>query len=208
MNLLAAELACHRGGRAVFAGLSFEVAAGEALIILGRNGAGKTSLLRLIAGLLRPAGGQIVLHGGDRERTLPEQSHYLGHQDAVKPALSVRENLEFWTRYFGGGDIAPALEEVGLAAIADLPAAYLSTGQRRRLSFARLLAAARPIWLLDEPTASLDDSALAWLDEAMRAHRADGGIIVSATHGPLGLANAKELRLEEAAAAAAATTLQ
>jgi heme exporter protein A len=169
-------------------------------VVTGRNGAGKSSLLRMIAGLVRTAAGQLVLRDGDPERTLPEQVHYLGHQDALKPALTVQENLTFWTDYLGGTEPAgPALAAVGLDAVADLPAAYLSAGQRRRLSIARLVAVKRPIWLLDEPTAALDRAAQERLGALMGQHLAAGGMIVAAAHGPIGLERAKELRLGEAA---------
>jgi heme exporter protein A len=198
MRLCAVDLACHRGGRDVFSGLGFAVASGEALTITGRNGAGKSSLLRAIIGLVRIAHGRIVLEGGDPELTVPEQAHYLGHQDALKPSLSVRENLGFWADFLGakGTDIRPALDAVGLHDLADLPAAYLSAGQRRRLSIARLLAVKRPIWLLDEPTSTLDVSAQERLAELMLAHLRDGGLILAATHTPLSLGGAKELQLD------------
>src|SRR6185437_1933841 len=158
MRLSGRQIDCIRGGRAVFSGLDFEASSGQALAVVGPNGSGKTSLLRLIAGLLVPAGGSVGLEGGEAELTLPEQSHYLGHRDALKPALSVFENLSFWRDFLGGGgsDAAQGLERVGLDHAADLPAACLSAGQRRRLSIGRLLAAPRAIWLLDEPTSALD----------------------------------------------------
>ncbi len=198
MRLAASDLACRRGGRDVFAGLSFAVAAGEALTISGRNGAGKSSLLRLIAGLVRIAHGRLAIEGGDPELTIGEQAHYLGHQDALKPSLSVAENLRFWAGFFGAGatELGEPLAAVGLDALADLPAAYLSAGQRRRLSIARLLAVKRPIWLLDEPTSTLDVAAQQRLTELMRAHLAAGGLILAATHGALGLDGAQELRLD------------
>lgn len=197
MRLLAQDLVCERGHRQVFGGLSFAVAAGEALLVVGRNGAGKSSLLRMIAGLVRVAGGALRLEGGEDELTLAEQVHYLGHQDALKPALSVGENLLFWSRFFEGSQaaVAPALERVGLAKLDHLPAAFLSAGQRRRLSIARLLAARRPVWLLDEPTTALDVAAQGVLAGLMREHLADGGIILAATHGPIGLESARELRI-------------
>ncbi len=201
MQLSAEHLTCVRGGREVFAGLGFAVASGEALLVTGRNGAGKSSLLRMIAGFVPPAAGRIELTGGIPECTLSEQAHYLGHQDAMKPSLGVLENLAFWTRYLGGGGLDPAaaLDAVGLAAVADLPGAYLSAGQRRRLSLARLLAAKRPLWLLDEPTAALDRAGQDTLEALMREHLAGGGLIVAATHAPIGLDRAAELRLGETA---------
>jgi heme exporter protein A len=196
--LLAAEnLACSRGGREVFAGLNFSLAGGEALIVTGRNGTGKSSLLRMMAGLIRAAAGHLVLTGGEEETTLAEQAHYLGHLDAVKPALSVAENLQFWTDYLGASraEIDPALDAVDLGPLAILPAAYLSAGQKRRLSIARLVAAPRPIWLLDEPTSALDAPSQKRLAELMRGHLAGGGMIVAAAHGPIGLERARELKL-------------
>ena len=158
MELSADNLTCVRGGRTVFAGLSFAVSGGEALTVTGRNGAGKSSLLRMLAGLVRVAGGRLALAGGEAEATIAEQAHYLGHQDALKSSLSVRENLAFWIEYLGGHreTLPAALDAVGLKRLAGLPAAYLSAGQRRRLSIARLAAVQRPIWLLDEPTSALD----------------------------------------------------
>src|SRR5436190_24261406 len=142
MWLTGRQIDCVRGGREVFSGLDFEAASGRALSVTGPNGSGKTSLLRLIAGLLVPAGGSIELEGGNAELTLPEQAHYLGHRDALKPALSVLENLRFWRDFSGGDAFDPvkSLEAVGLGHTGGLPAAFLSAGQRRRLSIARLLA--------------------------------------------------------------------
>src|SRR5262245_18335061 len=196
-RLEANDLACIGRDRQVFPGVSLTVAAGQALIITGPNGAGKSSLLRLVAGLLRPSGGTLALDGGDPELTIAEQAHHLGHQDALKPALSVLENLDFWARFLGGRatDLATALADVGLGGIAGLPAAYLFAGQRRRLSIARLIAVKRPLWLLDEPTTALDVTAQAMLAGLMRTHLQGGGLIVAAVHGPIGLEKAAELRL-------------
>jgi heme exporter protein A len=199
MRLSGRGVRCVRGGREVFCGLDFDASAGEALAVTGPNGSGKTSLLRLIAGLLTLSGGSIELQGGDGELTLAEQAHYLGHRDALKPSLSVLENLLFW-RHFLGGELSDAeanLTAAGLDHAANLPAAYLSAGQRRRLSIARLLAARRPIWLLDEPTSALDAAGQAMFASLMRDHLSRGGLIVAATHAPLGLPT-KELRIGEA----------
>jgi heme exporter protein A len=199
MRLSATDLACRRGGRDVFAGVNFSLASGESLAIRGRNGAGKSSLLRMVVGLVRVASGRLSLAGGDPELTIGEQAHYLGHLDALKPSLSVAENLQFWSAFFGADNagLNEPLRAVGLDALADLPAAYLSAGQRRRLSIARLLAVKRPLWLLDEPTSTLDAAAQVRLAEIMQAHLAGGGIILAATHGALGLDDTRELRLAD-----------
>jgi heme exporter protein A len=206
MRLSGQALACIRSGREVFAGLGFSVEAGQALLVLGRNGAGKSSLLRMVAGLVRVAAGRLDLEGGDPELTLPEHAHYVGHQDAVKPALTVAENLAFWGRYLGGDTageaVEAALDALGLGPLADLPAGYLSAGQKRRLSLARLVAVARPVWLLDEPTSALDAASQDRLIALMHRHLATGGIILAATHGPIGL-EADALRLDDTTRAGA-----
>jgi heme exporter protein A len=194
LRLTASELGCIRGSRRVLNDINLQLPAGEALALVGSNGSGKSSLLRLVAGLLRPSAGRIELAGGTAECTIAEQAHYLGHLDALKPSLTVIENLHFWASYLGGGTPTPALAAVGLEGLADLPAAYLSAGQRRRLSLARLIAVARPIWLLDEPTSALDSAGQVRLVDLMRQHLVGGGLIMAATHGPLGI-ECKELRL-------------
>lgn len=196
MRLSGRDVRCTRGGREIFSGLNFEIQAGKALAVTGANGAGKSSLLRMIAGLLPIAGGDIAVGTSDSELTLPEQTHYLGHRDALKPALTVSENLDFWRDFLGGKttDAQAGLAAVGLGHVAHLPAAVLSAGQRRRLSIARLLTVQRPIWLLDEPASALDDAGQRIVVGLMKAHLKGGGLIIAATHGPLGIA-AKELRI-------------
>jgi heme exporter protein A len=200
MRLSGRGVRCVRGGREVLSGLDFEVSAGQALAVTGPNGSGKTSLLRIVAGLLALAGGSIDLDGGGAELTLAEQAHYLGHRDAMKPALSVLENLSFWRNFFGGEALDPqknlieSLDKVGLDHAAHLPAAYLSAGQRRRLSIARLLAVRRPIWLLDEPTSALDAAGQTLFADLTRDHLARGGLVLAATHAPLGI-EARELKI-------------
>lgn len=197
MRLSAVDLTCRRGGRTLFSGLAFSLAAGESLLVTGRNGSGKSSLLRLVAGLLRPETGRIALEGGDGELSLAEQAHYLGHQDALKPSLTVGENLRFWSAYLGPAERPQqqALVQLRLDELADLPAAYLSAGQKRRLSLARLMTVYRPLWLLDEPTTALDSDGQSALAELMRTHLARGGMILAAAHGPVGLEGAQELKL-------------
>jgi heme exporter protein A len=151
----------------------------------------------VLAGLVRIPAGRLALEGGEADIPLAEHTHYIGHQDAMKPSLSVEENLQFWTEFLGGAgqSIEPALVALNLAPLARLPAVYLSAGQRRRLSIARLVAVQRPIWLLDEPTSALDVPSQKNLGELMRGHLAGGGMIIAAAHGPIGLERARELKL-------------
>jgi heme exporter protein A len=231
MRLIADKLTSQRGARVLYDGLSFAVDAGEALLVTGPNGAGKTTLLRTLAGFLRPEAGSIRLEGGAADSSIAEQCHYVGHTNAVKPSLTVTENAAFWngflSSYEGGSGLSAALEgnpvasaaeetpgtaldrldvaleTFGLTALRDIPVGYLSAGQRRRAGLMRLALAERPVWLLDEPTASLDDAGQALLAAAVNRHLAQGGIVVAATHLPLGFERARELRLGRPAAAAA-----
>ncbi len=191
MRLVVEGLAGERGGETVFAGVSFSLGPGEALTVTGPNGAGKSTLLRIVAGLLPAASGTARLEGaGEAYPDVQSASHLLGHGNAMKPALSVDENLRFWRGFLGEPHLSvdEALETVGLAEIGHLPFGYLSTGQRRRIGIARMLISYRPIWLLDEPTAGLDTASEAQFAALMQAHLEDGGMIVAATHLPLGLA--------------------
>lgn len=193
MRLSIEGLACRRGERTLFEGLSFSAGAGDAVVVTGPNGSGKTSLIRLIAGLTLPHAGAIVLDGA---RPARECLHLVGHLDAVKGALTVNENLAFSCAFLGGGNAGEgALEALGLAALAELPARVLSAGQKRRLALARLLVAERPVWLLDEPTANLDTDGQARLAAIVAVHRKKGGIVVAATHAALDFARAREIHL-------------
>jgi heme exporter protein A len=196
--LEARDLACLRGGeRVVFAGLSFAVPAGGAMLLTGPNGAGKSTLLRLLAGLLPPAEGAVLWGGADafEDRAAhARRLRYVSHADALKPALTARENLFFGARLHGG-DPDAALEALGLAPLAELPVRVLSAGQRRRLALSRLALAHAPLWLLDEPTVGLDAASIGRFGALLARHRAAGGMVVAATHLPLPLPGAAELRL-------------
>lgn len=190
-----------RGGRLVLAEVSFRLEPGQVLQVTGRNGTGKSTLLRALAGFLPLHAGRIRLErpGAPDEGTpVSELTHYVGHADGLKAALTARDNLDAAAALAGDPALPPeaALDRLGLAHVIDLPVAYLSAGQRRRVALARLLAAARPLWLLDEPATALDQGSQAMLAALMAEHRAAGGLIVAATHAPLGLADLRDLRLE------------
>ena len=187
MRITAENLSCERGGRTVFSNQGFALGSGEFLQLTGPNGSGKSSLLRLLANLAEPSLGKIILEGGSPDLTLGQQAHYIAHSEASKSALTVTENLNFWRDFLGGGDLMRALQAVNLAALADYPAALLSAGQRRRLALARLALVPRAIWLLDEPSVGLDESAQKLLAGLMNGHLREGGLIVAATHVSLGL---------------------
>ena len=196
MILTVRDLACTRGGVAVLAGLTFSVAAGEALVLRGPNGAGKTTLLRTLAGLQPPRAGQIDL--------APDCAAYAAHADGMKAALSVAENLGFWAALHGRGGTQAAMARMNLADLATRPAGELSAGQKRRLGLARLLVTGRALWLLDEPTVSLDAASVALFAGVVRDHLAGGGAAVIATHIDLGLPEARVLDLTPFRAAPAA----
>ncbi|RWN36791.1 heme ABC exporter ATP-binding protein CcmA [Mesorhizobium sp.] len=201
MRLIAENLGGERGGEAVFSGINFALEKGQALIVTGPNGAGKSTLLRVVAGLLPVAAGRVHIEGGGEDfASVASACHYLGHQNAMKTALTVTENLRFWRDFLGADFLRAeeALETVGLGDIGHLPFGYLSTGQRRRAAIAKLLVSRRPLWLLDEPTAGLDKASEERFAVLMRKHLDEGGIVVAATHLPLGIKGAQELRMGEA----------
>lgn len=202
MQLTAETLAARRGEDLIFVNVSFHLAAGEALVLTGKNGSGKSTLLRVAAGLLKPEKGTVIFRDEENPqgRHPAEVSHYLGHRNAMKNELTVAENLEFWQSFLSspaaaGLPLEDAAEAVGLSGITHLPFGYLSAGQQRRFAFAKLLVAHRPVWILDEPTAALDTSADRLFAGLIEAHLAKGGIVLAATHQPLGLKNVKELKM-------------
>lgn len=186
MELKGQDLTCERGGRIVFRGVSLTLKPGQLMQLTGPNGSGKSSLLRLIAGLNDAQTGSVELVGGSEDLTLGQQAHYVAHQEPVKGALSVFENLAFWRDFLGGGDVDEALEAFDLSRLATYPAGLLSAGQKRRLALARLVLVPRVLWLLDEPTVGLDAASLARLVKVMAQQLGEGGMIIAATHVPLG----------------------
>lgn len=198
------DLACLRGGRLVFAGLNFALPPGGALLLLGPNGSGKSTLLRLMAGLLRPFRGGMSWRGTsltDEPDALRGLTHYVGHADAVKPVLTAAENLAFWAALAGrrNPDAAArdALAALGVGRIADTPGRFLSAGQKRRLTLARILAAPAPLWLLDEPTVALDKAGVALLENVLAEHRSGGGMTVLSTHTEIALPGAATLHMDD-----------
>jgi heme exporter protein A len=204
MKLVVRDLAADRGSGNIFENVGFTLGKGEGLLVTGPNGAGKSTLIRVIAGLLRAAGGEAVLEGGgEKWPDVATASHYLGPFNAMKPSLSVVENLTFWQDFQGEATVTidEALQTVGLAHTRDLPFSYLSTGQRRRISIARLLVTQRPVWLLDEPTSGLDAASEIHFAGLVQAHLAGGGIAVAATHLPLAVDGMKTLTFSGSRAA-------
>lgn len=192
MILQADPIEVERGGRLALSAPGFEVAAGQAGVLRGPNGAGKSTLLRALAGLAPLSAGDARLDRlslkADREEFAAHVA-YAGHLDAVKPAMTVRENLAAWAALYEtpATGVDPALEAFNLTAISDTSAAYCSAGQKRRLGLARLLVMNRPVWLLDEPTVSLDAASVALFANAVSTHCAGGGIALAATHIEIGL---------------------
>jgi heme exporter protein A len=181
------DLAVRRGGRLLFEALSLQLFAGEACALTGPNGSGKTSLLRAVAGLVRPEAGEIAFEGAEAESARGAGLHLVGHQDGLKPARTAWEELRFWSLWCGGseGGVRAAAERLELTPLLELEVRRLSAGQRRRLALARLLAAPRPLWLLDEPLSPLDARFRARFGEIMAEHLAGGGLILAAVHDPL-----------------------
>ncbi len=222
MQLVVDHLTVARGARIVIHDLSFQVTAGSALVLKGANGAGKTTLLRAIAGFLPPHRGSLQLQDDagsqlhEDEAELAEHCHYIGHANSIRGALTVSENVRFWSEYLADGPastlpdatnvashasgvgarVEAALQAFDLEALRDIPARYLSAGQKRRLGLARLLAAPRALWLLDEPTVSLDTASVTLLSNVVADHLANGGLVLAATHIPLGLSSARDLELK------------
>lgn len=181
-------LAVQRGERLLFRGLSFEIRAGEAVALTGANGAGKTSLLRAVAGLLRPAAGTVAFEAADGAALEPAGClHLLGHQDGLKSGRAAGDELDFHARWTGASPdaVAAAVQRLGLGPLLGLDVRRLSAGQRRRLALARLLASPRPLWLLDEPLAPLDAARRTVFGEVMAEHLGRGGLILAAVHDPL-----------------------
>ncbi len=194
------QLACVRGDRSVFTGVNFSLEPGDVLSLQGQNGSGKSTLIRLLAGFLMPAFGEIRWKGVNIRSNLAEHRarlHYVGHADGIKALLSVRENLTFTCALNGAknGALDRALDTFGLGPLVDTPGRFLSSGQRRRLSLARLLAGTRPIWLLDEPGVGLDAESRGRLEDAIDDHRRSGGLIVLATHGDVRIERTRTLEL-------------
>jgi len=198
MRLIVENLSCARGTRVILQGVSVIASPGESVLLTGPNGSGKTTLLRTLAGFIAPRTGEARLEGEPHGLGLDESCHYVGHLNGIKAGFSVEENLRFLAAYLGG-DVVEAVDAAAygfdLEPLRHVPAGFLSAGQKRRLGLARLALAYRPVWLLDEPTVSLDTASQGLLADAVRAHAESGGIVVAASHVPLGVAFSRTLRL-------------
>ncbi len=199
-SLTGHAITCIRGERTVFTGVDFSVEEGGALLLLGPNGCGKSSLLRLVAGLSPPAEGRIAWNGvsiDDDPALHHRRVRYLAHLDALKPALSVADNLRFWAGFYGGDEarVPAVLDRLGIGHLADAPAQLLSAGQRRRTALARVIVTPSPLWLLDEPTVTLDEDSIRVLEGLIAEHRAGGGLVVTSTHAGFAVPDAKVLAM-------------
>ena len=199
LALRVSDLACRRGMREIFSGIDFRLEEGKGLLLTGPNGSGKTTLLRMLAGFIEPAGGEVRLEGVEgedgEEPEVGEMCHYVGHLNGIKHSFTVMENLHFTGEFFGGGNYQRAIEVFGLEGMEDIPAGLLSAGQKRRLGLSRLIVAPRPLWLLDEPSVSLDVDSVKVLAGVVSDHVRKGGMVIAATHVPLGIDFAGELKL-------------
>ncbi len=193
IQLIIYNLTAARGTRTIFRSLNLSARSGQAIVISGPNGAGKTTLLRCVAGFLAPESGSVTVKSGAGEAVPSEQCHYIGHLNGIKSALTVAENLAFFADFLGGSRVeaARAAGHMALGGLEDIPAAYLSAGQKRRLGLARLICARRPVWLLDEPAVSLDTASQGLLANAVASHLDGGGIVLAVTHAPLGWSKAE-----------------
>ncbi|MDF2366374.1 heme ABC exporter ATP-binding protein CcmA [Sneathiella sp.] len=202
MSFVAQNLACQRADQLIFKDVSFSLSPGEAIWVKGRNGAGKSSLLRICARLLSPLSGHVEWQGEDifkDDDIYIGEYHYLGHLDALKHAFTVRENIEFWASFHGSPNVDFALEQFELQALADMPAGMLSQGQKKRTNLARLVASPAKLWILDEPLSALDQQYIALFRERLRRHLAEGGMALFATHQDIELEPVNILNLDETA---------
>lgn len=200
MTLIADNLRCIRQDRVIFKGLDFTLEAGQGLWIKGKNGAGKSSLLRMIAGLLKPSKGTIIWKKADtREEpeSFRQEFRYIAHQDALKPVLTVKENIQFWSEFHGGNRVDEAIERFELGHIQDTPAQILSAGQKKRTNLARLVASPAPLWILDEPLSSLDVHYIDLFIELLKEHLENDGMALLATHQPIEIDRLSIFNLDE-----------
>ena len=195
------DLTCFRGGRTVFSRLSFSLSSGGALLLKGPNGSGKSSLLRIMAGLLHPITGRVQWHDGtigDEPNIHCQRLHYIGHHDPVKPVLTVRENIEFWATLRNPNcRLDQTLKAFDILHLSDIPGRFLSAGQKRRVNLARLLASPALLWLLDEPTSTIDHDTLERFEKLVALHRENGGIVIASAHSAIGFDSPEVIHLEE-----------